>query len=337
LTALQPRPFHNAATRSMTAIRFRCVLGCLGQPERMRGIARASMLIARATEAELRFLHVGPRDAGVEATIARALDDAGLARSDYALRFEDGDVEDTVLAAAEEAQADLVVAGAIEREGVLSYYIGSVARTIARKASCSVLLLPDPDAADDLLRDVAVAVDCEADDDARLALAARLAAGVSAPGRSGDATSGDATSGDATSGEGGSLHVIREYDIAGLRLGFHDDLDYRGEEQALRSIRADEENRLLLYLERFPLAGLRVERSCLCGRKGSEILDYARTNAVTLLLLEAPQRPLGFIDKFIRRDVEFALEALPCATLFHRPRTGEPAGAADDPEYAARG
>ena len=44
----------------------------------------------------------------------------------------------------EEKKIDLLILGAVKREQILKYYVGSIARKITRQAKCSILLLIKP-------------------------------------------------------------------------------------------------------------------------------------------------------------------------------------------------
>ncbi|MGX7835848.1 universal stress protein, partial [Campylobacter fetus subsp. venerealis] len=49
-----------------------------------------------------------------------------------------------IIQACKEENADLLVAGALKREKMLTYYMGSVGRKVIRKSPCSVLTLINP-------------------------------------------------------------------------------------------------------------------------------------------------------------------------------------------------
>ena len=56
----------------------------------------------------------------------------------------EGDPVDTILRLCKLNIVDLLVLGALEKENLLKFYIGSIARNISRTAKCSVLLLTNP-------------------------------------------------------------------------------------------------------------------------------------------------------------------------------------------------
>jgi len=58
--------------------------------------------------------------------------------------FKLGNPVDVILKATQEEAVDLLIIGALQKENLVNYYIGSIARKITRKATCDVLLLIKP-------------------------------------------------------------------------------------------------------------------------------------------------------------------------------------------------
>ena len=58
--------------------------------------------------------------------------------------WKEGDPIPTILKMCERNKIDLLLLGAVQRENVLKFYVGSIARKITRKAPRSVLLLIKP-------------------------------------------------------------------------------------------------------------------------------------------------------------------------------------------------
>jgi len=60
------------------------------------------------------------------------------------VRIEHGEPASAVVALAERSNAELIVVGTHARKGLARFVVGSVASAVARKASCSVLVVPLP-------------------------------------------------------------------------------------------------------------------------------------------------------------------------------------------------
>jgi nucleotide-binding universal stress UspA family protein len=220
--------------------------------------------------------------------------DAMLA--DTPLVIRPGRVEDVICRTAGEQRDDLIVAGALEREGALQYFLGSVARRIARHAPCSVLLLSEPHLPPSPFHRIVAAVKFDDVSSRMMQLVARLA----------------------SRGRTQELHVVSEYDLSGLRLAIAEGADARGPDEQRKSIHAQETVRLAAFLHDIDLKGLRPRLEALEGKDGWEPVQYARRQQADLLFFPAPTQPPSFWAKLFQHGYEFALQSLPCALFLYR-------------------
>ncbi len=95
--------------------------------------------------AELILIHVGRRGDKEIARLNQLLDSTGLNETgDVKIFWEEGKPSQRILATCKKENVDLLIAGALKKENLVQYYLGTVARKIIRKADCSVLLLTNP-------------------------------------------------------------------------------------------------------------------------------------------------------------------------------------------------
>src|SRR4051812_16877052 len=94
---------------------------------------------------ELHLIYVGQRDDETSAKFSSALLQLELP-ADSSIYYQQGeDPAAAILEAASSNAIDLLVAGALEKEVVLRPFLGNVARTLVRKAECSVILFTHPE------------------------------------------------------------------------------------------------------------------------------------------------------------------------------------------------
>ena len=94
---------------------------------------------------QLQLIYVGQRDEETTKKFASAFLDLALPE-DSAIHYQQGDDPAVaILQAATANEIDLLVAGALEKEVVLRPFLGNVARTLVRKAGCSVMLFTKPE------------------------------------------------------------------------------------------------------------------------------------------------------------------------------------------------
>ena len=95
-------------------------------------------------DATLVMVHVGEKTNEKEASLGKVISGFNGAVPNYRVLWKAGKPAEVLLGACIGENADLLILGAVKREGLLKYYLGSVARKLTRKAPCDVLLLIKP-------------------------------------------------------------------------------------------------------------------------------------------------------------------------------------------------
>jgi len=99
--------------------------------------------LAIAFKATLVLIHVGEASNDKRQQLEEILTHFGNQLS-YSIVFQPGKPVQSILEATKKHKIDLLILGAVQRENIVNYYIGSIARKITRKVSCSILLLINP-------------------------------------------------------------------------------------------------------------------------------------------------------------------------------------------------
>ena len=94
--------------------------------------------------AQLVGVHVGEKTNKKENQLAQLILEAPKLKYPIKTVWQKGKPVDVILNTAVNENIDLLVLGALQQENLYKYYVGSVARELTRKASCSVLLLIKP-------------------------------------------------------------------------------------------------------------------------------------------------------------------------------------------------
>jgi nucleotide-binding universal stress UspA family protein len=260
-------------------------------------IASTAFEFARRLHARVVFVHVG-EDREETRTRLRELLRAANVSSDCELLLRSGDPADVLIGAAEEEQADLLVTGALETERMIQRIFGSVARKVARRATCPVLLLPLNVNIIPRLDRVVLGVRTGEDISAMLQFALKL---LHSAGKS-------------------RLHIVQEADYMNrLAARYVDDDDIEQFESMQRSMLAD-------TLSEYDFSGVDVHVEVLDdSAEGIAIVEYARNTGADLVITQAPPRALTLRDRFITHPAESVLFSLPCGILLYR-AMGEWAG-----------
>jgi nucleotide-binding universal stress UspA family protein len=272
------------------------IMASLALSPRAGAVAAEAQHVARVMGASLTVLHVGPDTPDNRRQLSDRLAGAGVAAD--TMTFAPGRPERIICRVARQAGADLIVLGALEREGPLQYYVGSVARRVARGAPCSVLLLTEPRSDPRPPRQWVVKVDFDDLSLGMLRFAVDWARRQGAP----------------------RIDVVHEYALPGLGLTLDRDVDGHEAERMVDGFHHGEYDRLVEYIAAVDTEGVSVRPVCLRGRDGWESAQHARRQGADLLMMPAPRR-LTIWDKLVQQGVEFALESLPCALCLYRPGT----------------
>ena len=105
---------------------------------------KAAAVLLRTFDARLVLIHVGDHGPKEEALLQSMLHAHQLNPAIVTVCWEKGNTVRAILRACETQKVDFLLAGALTKENLIQYYIGTVARQIMRKANCSVLLLTQP-------------------------------------------------------------------------------------------------------------------------------------------------------------------------------------------------
>jgi nucleotide-binding universal stress UspA family protein len=129
------------ALRGLTAM-YRKITAAVDETDSAGRAAREAIALARATGAEILFLHVGGDMAGEDALgWAAALARQSRVKARTARVANEGGVAATIVREADHWGSDLIVVGRHNRRGIERLLLGSVAEAVARAADVPVLLV----------------------------------------------------------------------------------------------------------------------------------------------------------------------------------------------------
>ena len=128
---LSVTPYRSVAVAATFSPRFHQVL------------AEANRVCARFGSA-LNMIYVGKCDASTTRNFAEAVVKLKLP-ANSTVHYEEGDPATSILAAARKLNAELLVAGALEKRAIHRQFLGDVARRLVREATCSVMLFTRPE------------------------------------------------------------------------------------------------------------------------------------------------------------------------------------------------
>ncbi len=244
-------------------------------------------------QSELILIHVGEEEENSKKYLKEIIEKSGLTENDYKLIWENGDVEDKILEICNEEKIDLLIAGALRRENIVKYYIGSIARTLMRQAPCSVLLLTNPDCIAKVFKKICINIDFSPLSETAARKSYMLAKQQSL----------------------NELFLIREFQMPGLATTIYDS-GSKEEARGKRHKWLDEEKQKMdLFVQELNLHDIKFNTVCLYGKQGWESSHWVNENGGDLFVIPSAPKKSNLIDRIFQHDIEFVFKDLPCSVL----------------------
>ena len=243
---------------------------------------------------KLLLIHVGDDEKKSEEAIRKAIEACGGSISSVELIWESGDEVEAVLKLAEEKHVDLILTGAQPREGLMRYYMGSIARRLMRKSNCSVMLLTNLSQHGRKYNRILVNGSDHPKTTQTIKTAVKLADQV----------------------EANELVIVEEVEPSRTETK----IEATESLEKASSVRSRIENEQQLRIDAIlgdATKGLEVsvQQKCIFGKKGYSIGHYAETTSADLIVMNSPDTKLGFLDRVFTDDLEYILSELPCDLL----------------------
>lgn len=254
-------------------------------------MAEAKRLVA-LFDSELILIHVGVKTAELEQKLSEIIVHHGLNTSAVTTVWTEGKPAKMILKACDDHQVDLLVLGALKREGFLTYYLGSVARKVIRKSNCSVLTLINP-AAESTHFDKVVINGTQLDITPEvirqgLNFCKKIAAK--------------------------QISILNEIKMYGLLMGTASEGTEDEASVTRRKLVQDEISYVEEILKDIDPEGLRIKIKVTGGKWAAELAKYCEKIDADLLIV-GDDRSLTFFDRIFPHDLEELLSTLPCNLL----------------------
>lgn len=272
---------------------FQKIAVAVGFTPRLEAILAESGRLQQLFNAQLIFIHIGDKNAEMEQQLKELLDKYNLSKPENKLIWEKGSPVEQIVEICNDQDVDLLVAGALEKESVLKYILGGVARNLCRKSQCSMLMLREPEVFSKPVKRIVV----EGSDHPKTAQTVETAIYI------GKKTKADV------------VHVVQEQDVAKSALIRSDVFTDNEADEHKEKIEIEEVATLNHILSCADCGSLKVQTERLEGKPGYVISNFAREQKADLLVLNSPDTKLNLIDRFFPHDIEFALADLPCDLL----------------------
>ena len=273
------------------------VVGVAFSPNLQANVFEALRMTA-LFEASLVMVHVGTKDSQKEKELHDLISDFPEPLPPFSVLWRDGHPVEVLLNACVVENADLLILGALQREGLLKYYIGSVARKLTRQCPCDVLLLIKPSIK---RMPCSYAVVNGLADDKTEETILRAFYVLSSLGAT-------------------RLTIVEEISEEDVAVKVDDDRSLRKSTIVKERIKLREKSRVKRILSQVPKKmsqSVQHDIQPIFGRRGYSIGHFARVKRADLLVMNAPQAA-SIWDRIFPHDIEYILSDLPTDVLIVR-------------------
>jgi nucleotide-binding universal stress UspA family protein len=250
--------------------------------------------LAKLFRAQLILIHIGPKTEEKKQQMDLLLKEVNASGyGNVKVIWDEGDPVKRVLKICREEKIDLLIAGALKKENLVKYYIGTIARKFMRKAECSVLMVNNPTIDSIAFKNIVVnAEDSTCVEDA-ISIACDLGIKVNAT----------------------WVHIVRELKLYGLTMSAADHKSEEEYDDVRQKLVKDEIEKVEEMLHRIPGGKPKVNIKIISGKSGFELSRFTERKHADLLIVGAPPRKLSFFDRIFPHDLEYIFSNLPCSLL----------------------
>ena len=255
-----------------------------------------SLRLANSLEANIFFVHVGNKTQAKEKTFDEILNDSPVQPKFTKVLWEEGEPVQTILKLCVKNKIDLLLLGAVQRENVLKFYVGSIARKITRKAPCSVLLLIKPSIEGVPSKHVVVNAINEPNTEKTIKAAFEFSFLMNIP----------------------NITLVGEISQSKVNVTADDDESLKKVTEIKEGLNNEEKNRYDEILLKIPDAlkeNKKIQSQSIFGARGYSIGHYAKVARADLLVLNSEVKRSSFVSRIFPKDLEHVLSELPTDTL----------------------
>ncbi len=248
-------------------------------------------------DAELVLIHVGNDEEEEKKFLDELVMKSAINTARLKIVLKKGGPAKKILSVCEKEKVDLLVAGALQRENIVKFYFGSIARKLIRKAKCSVMILINPTVPPQPFKRIVI-----------------------------DGTEGGDYTDTIRNGirfakleKAHFVHIFKCIKLFGLSMAIAgEEENEKEQEETRRKILADETREIRSLLKDIDTKGLRVVIKVASGKPGFELRRYTEKVKADLLIVRSPAHKFNILDRIFPHDLELIIGDLPSNILIDK-------------------
>lgn len=247
---------------------------------------------ANVFDASLYAVHVGIKDATKADNLKALLANGPKLKTPLQTIWKEGNPVTVILETCVKINANLLMLGALQKENIYKYYVGSIARKLTRKAPCSVLLLIKPSVERVPCNHIVVNGLEDKKTAETMAYAFYTASNFGCK----------------------RVTIVEEISQSELEVKVNDNETLREANIKKERIEKRENLRVENILKDINTKDIIVKKQSIFGRRGYSIGHYAKVKRADLLVMNAPTKTSA-LDRLFPHDLEYILSELPTDVL----------------------
>lgn len=292
--------------KNRAAYPFETIAAAISFSPQCKYVLLGAKQLADKLGSTLILIHVGEKTSENENILDTMMAEVGINTNNTRVIWMEGDPVDTILKLCKLNIVDLLVLGAMEKENIIKFYLGSIARNISRKAKCSVLLLTKPTDQGQRFKKIIVN-------------------GVENPKT---VHTVNTTIYLAKHLQVSDVTIVNEIHVPGLAMAMAEDSTAPQAKEIKRNLTEEHEEILQSVRDKCDSGDIKITDKIIKGKPGYAISKYAKDKKADLLVINSPDSNLNLFDRIFTHDIEFILAELPCNVLIVHSRVNPPHGKA---------
>jgi nucleotide-binding universal stress UspA family protein len=274
---------------------FRTILTGIAFSPNLKANVFETLRLGSMLNAKVILVHVGEKSTEKEQKITDYCNEFPEFKNQVSVVWKSGDPVDVIIDACREYKADLLILGAAKRVKLMKFYLGSVARKIAKKAPCSLLLFIKPSIEEVPCRHIVVNGLKHPKTNNTIQASFEFAHSVGS----------------------NKITIVEEISQNEVSIKVDDDKSLEKSTLLKEQILERENSRISTLLNNVDdtlKKDITIKSQGIFGTRGYSIGHYAKVQRADLLVMNKPEKST-FLDKIFPQDIDYILSELPTDVL----------------------
>lgn len=274
---------------------FRTILTGIAFSPTLKANVFETLRLGSLLKARVVLVHVGEKSPEKEQQVAEYCNAFPSFKDQVTIVWKNGDPVDVIIDACIEYKADLLILGATKREKLMKFYLGSIAKKIAKKAPCSLLLFIKPSIERVPCRHIVVNGLKHPKTNNTIQASFEFAHAIGS----------------------NKMTIVEEISQNEVNIKVDDDESLEKSTLLKEQILERENSRITTLLNNVDGSlkkDINIKLQGIFGTRGYSIGHYAKVQRADLLVMNKPEKPT-FLDKIFPQDIDYILSELPTDVL----------------------